>query len=432
MNDGRYRTKAFWLGSGTALAAVFAACSGSGARGGMAARAGGTALAVGGSAENTSAGGRGGSGITLGGPSGSGGDDAGAAGFSAEAGSSSLGPGDACALSTTSVEALPSVLDLVVDTSGSMDWPPGWMPVTPNDSKPAGATKWEITRDALATAVSSLGSDVALGMSFFPNVTEDDPLDVCLNDDQAVSIALLGASGSNARKSVQTALDGVMPLGGTPTEGAYRFGVQALEKTKIEGNKFLLLITDGTPTCTLDCTCTENNVPVDSDPLLADADAARSDGIRTFVIGSPGSEQTRDVLSALARRGGTAKAGCSDDGPVYCHFDMTTEPDLAAGLESALDAVAKSLRSCEYPVPPPPQGRTADPDQVNVIYTPSAGKSETLPRDASSSDCSDGWQYTDDGKHIELCGDACDRAKTDVGAKVEIVIGCKTVSAEPR
>ena len=348
------------------------------------------------------------------------------------AGVATLDPTDACALSTDMVAAVPSVLQLVIDTSGSMDWPPGWAPKNPNDSKPPGATKWEITRDALAAAVDSLAPDIALGATFFPDTTSDDPDTLCLRNEVALPIDLLGPASSKQRANWSTALDAVVPNGATPTEGAYLYGVQQLDASALPGNKFLLLITDGTPTCTLDCQCTDNNQPVDSGPLIDDAGQALARGIRTFVIGSPGSEDTRNVLSALAREGGTAQPNCSDDGPVYCHLDMTTEPDLAKGLAGALDQVAASLRSCEYPIPPPPGNRSLDPNLVNVLYTPSDGKTETIGRDPSSSKCDQGWQYSSDGKSIILCGDACTAAKNDVGAKVEILFGCKTVSVEPR
>ena len=111
---------------------------------------------------------------------------------------------------------------------------------------------------------------------------------------------------------------------------------------------------------------------------------------------------------------------------------MTAEPDLAQGLAQALDQVAQSLRSCAYPIPAPPGERMLDPTRVNVLYTPTGGKAQTVPRDPSASDCNSGWQYAPDGKSIVLCGDACSAAQSDVGAKVEVLFGCKTVISEPR
>jgi hypothetical protein len=341
-----------------------------------------------------------------------------------------LDPSEACAQSSDVADALPSILELVVDTSGSMDWPPGWAPKSPDDSKPAGATKWEITRDALLAAVAALPGDVALGVNFYPN-TEQTP-DSCLLNLVSLPVGLLGDKTSDARSAWAAAVGNVVPEGATPTEGAYRFGTTLLSKSPLPGNKFILLITDGTPTCTLDCECTEDNLPVDSQPLLEQVAKNLTKGVRTFVIGSPGSEQTRDVLSQIATEGGTAKPGCSDDGPVYCHFDMTTEPDLAAGLERALAQIALSLRSCEYSIPAPPAGQKLDASLVNVLYTPAGGATETIGRDPSVSDCNEGWQYSADGKKIVLCGAACDRVSSTQSGQVEILFGCDTVIAKPK
>ena len=434
-------------GSALVVASVAAACSSSsgptGPSGGTGTSNGGTGASgssgtsVGGSNRggNTGTGNNtGGTGITIviGESGAAGANETSPAGAAGAAGVPSLDPNAACALSTDTVEAVPSVLQLVIDTSGSMDWPPGWAPVSPDDSKPPGATKWEITRDALGNAVDSLADDVALGATFFPDTTDDDPDSLCLRNEVALPIGALGKASSKQRAAWSTALEAVVPNGATPTEGAYLFGLEQLDKTDLPGNRFLLLITDGTPTCTLDCECTENNVPVDSGPLIDDATTALAQGIRTFVIGSPGSEDTRDVLSALAREGGTAQPDCSDAGPVYCHLDMTTEPDLAKGLAAALDQVTASLRSCEYPIPAPPNMRTLDRGLVNVLFTPSDGKTQTIGRDPSKTDCNQGWQYSQDGSSILLCGQTCEAAKADVGAKVEILFGCQTVMVEQR
>jgi Mg-chelatase subunit ChlD len=337
---------------------------------------------------------------------------------------------DACATSTDATKALPPVVQLVVDTSGSMDWPPGWAPASPDDSKPPGATKWEITRDALLAAVDSLGEDIALGASFFPSVAQEG--DTCLLNEEAVPLALLGPAGSDARMAWESAVGEVDPEGATPTHGAYLFGVEQLSGTKLEGAPVILLITDGTPTCTLSCECTEDNVPVDSEPLIAEAAEAFANGVRTFVIGSPGSEETRDVLSKLASEGGTARPGCSNAGPEFCHFDMTTEPDLAKGLADALDEIGMSLGSCEYPIPAPPAGQALDPELVNVLYTPEGADTETIARDPSSDDCTEGWQYSADGERIVLCGEACERVRAEPNGTVEVLFGCETLVSQPK
>jgi hypothetical protein len=39
-----------------------------------------------------------------------------------------------------------------------------------------------------------------------------------------------------------------------------------------------------------------------------------------------------------------------------------------------------------------------------------------------------GWQYTADRTKIILCGDVCSEVKADTGARIDIVLGCKTVA----
>jgi hypothetical protein len=259
-------------------------------------------------------------------------------------------------------------------------------------------------------------------MGFYPNTDLDAP---CFVEQMALPIATLGEPGSAQRQQLLSVLDGVTPLGGTPTHSAYRFGVAQLAVAAQPGNRFLVLITDGVPTFTLEC-AGDGYVQVDSSPIIEEAARAHVEGIRTFVIGSPGSEPARTALSRIATAGGTAPAACSEQGPSYCHFDMTTEPDLATGLAAALASIVDQVLSCEYPVPAPPQGQTLDPARVNVVYTAAEGGSETIPRDPSSTACTTGWQYAGGGERVVLCSDTCERVKHDAGGRIELQFGCET------
>jgi hypothetical protein len=108
---------------------------------------------------------------------------------------------------------------------------------------------------------------------------------------------------------------------------------------------------------------------------------------------------------------------------------MTTEPDLADALGRALQQIATSLRSCEYPIPAPPAGQVLDPDLVNVLFTDESGATETIARDPSASDCSEGWQYSANGQNIVLCGEACNHVRVDRESTVEVLFGCETLKA---
>jgi len=147
-------------------------------------------------------------------------------------------------------------------------------------------------------------------------------------------------------------------------------------------------------------------------------------GIRTFVIGSPGSEGARQSLSRMAEAGGTASAQCSHTGPNYCHFDMTTEPDLATGLTKALGIISGVALTCNYTIPAPSKGGVLDADKVNVLFT-APGAAERLIAQSPGGDCSEGWQYSADQTQIRLCGGTCDEVKASKGT-LELQFGCAT------
>jgi hypothetical protein len=190
------------------------------------------------------------------------------------------------------------------------------------------------------------------------------------------------------------------------------------------------LVTDGVPTYALDCKGSgQQQDPADPTPLIPEAASALGRGIKTFVIGSPGSEGARKSLSQMAEAGGTAKPGCSHNGPNYCHFDMTAQPDFTVALRDALASISGLALSCSYDIPPPPSGSTLDAAKVNVLFTPEGGARETLLQ--SSGGCSDGWQYSPNGKQILLCGDTCDRVKSSSG-QVTLQFGCSTQVIGPR
>jgi hypothetical protein len=333
---------------------------------------------------------------------------------------------ESCADSSAAADAIPAVVEMVVDTSGSMDWAPG----TERNPPRGGMSKWDITSVALKDAVAKLPSSVAVGINFYPNTRGDDP---CIQNRVALPIALLGAANSNQRRNFDRAIDGASPQGGTPTHAAFLFGSDTVAKSMVAGQKFVLLITDGVPTRPLDCSG-DGQSAVDSAPLIAAVgDAFKPpSGIKTFVIGSPGSEDARGDLSKMATAGGTATPGCSDAGPNYCHLDMTTAKDFAAALSNGLAAIAGQISTCEYAVPPPPNGKTINPNQVNVLYTKGDGTEASIGQDATGQ-CTSGWVYDNaqNPKKITLCGADCEAVKADQGAKIDLIFGCDTEVAVP-
>ncbi len=321
--------------------------------------------------------------------------------------------GQACAGQTSGAESLPAVLGLLVDTSGSMD----------EDAPGARGSKWTVTRRAVLDAVEDLPPETALGVTFYPNVPANS--DPCFDRATAVAIDTLDVGGSQQRRAIDQAFQRQAPQGGTPTHDAYQYAVSEVAAAPAGGPRFIVLITDGVPTYSIGCEGTgRQQDPVDPTPLIGEAAAALARGIRTFVIGSPGSEDARESLSRMAEAGGTAAAGCSHSGPNSCHFDMTRERDLAAGLGAALEAISGQALSCQYEVPLAPPGEILDSEKVNVLFTPPGGQQELIVQSLDA-DCREGWRYSEDVSQIRLCINTCERVQSVEGI-VSLQFGCAT------
>jgi hypothetical protein len=320
-----------------------------------------------------------------------------------------------CTGTSQTTTRLPPVLEFLVDYSGSM-----------NDI-PAGQTlpKWQATRDALIQAFTTMQDGTGTGLIYYPN-TRNRQMGNCINRQQAVPIAPLDAT---VRQALIASLTAKRTDGATPTHDAFVFAAETLAASTVMGNKNVVLVTDGSPTFSLGCVG-DGMAPVDNAPLVQAVAMAATTGIKTFVIGSPGSEDARSSLSQMATQGGTAPPGCSDAGPNYCHFDMTTAPDLATALNAAFAAITGSVITCRFTIPAPASGKAINYDEVNVNFTSTSGNMQIgRDPDPAGAACTRGWQYSPDKSQIILCEDACNLVKADPNAKVDVVLGCKTIPA---
>ncbi|HMJ57371.1 MAG TPA: vWA domain-containing protein [Polyangiaceae bacterium] len=338
---------------------------------------------------------------------------------------SGAGPSDGggCASSTVKADLLPSNLLFVIDRSGSMNC--NLPPVTsssaceakPERADPMRPSKWEIIRDALKSSFASLPSTASAGISYFSN---DDECGV----QSAPSVAVKAVDATQIA-ALNASLDAMKPAGGTPVVGATILGYKHLhQQLNLTGNDFLVLLTDGSESCT----------PADVTGLVStQVPNALSVGIRTFSIGVPGSEAARGLLSQIAFAGDTARsATCDHSGSKDvgdCHFDMTTSQDFAGDLRLALGTITGKALTCTFEVPPGPAGLPVDRDKLNVNFTPGGGSAVPILQDntAPCDQGADGWQYTDSDTKITLCGPTCAKVKSDSGARIEIVLGCRTV-----
>lgn len=339
--------------------------------------------------------------------------------------------GQACAGESIQTEALPSVLELVVDTSSSM-----------NDSaRGGGGSKWDVTRAALLEAVvgvngPGLPASIGVGLIFYPN-KEVTPISrtatnvtACVNTGAMVPAQLLGNAGAPHRNLVRNAIEQVQLRQSTPTHDAYKYAFEnGVSQTNLPGRKYMLLITDGTPTLSLGCMNPSGNLnDQNPQPIVDEIRRTAAEGIRTFLIGSPGSEANRSWMSQAAVIGGTAPMGCQVNGPNYCHMDMTTAPNFSDALRDGLAAVVGAINSCTYEFGTPPPGQTISANNINVTLT--SGNQSTLVVRDDIGDCSKGWQLTPDN-HILLCPETCARVQSDPLVTVDVMFGCQSLGTPP-
>jgi hypothetical protein len=345
----------------------------------------------------------------------------------ATASSSGFNVDAACATTNIQAKVAPANILFLVDRSGSMNCNPPptttsvrceQFPVTDDPTKDS---KWKITRDALKSALASMPATNSAGVSYFNN---NDDCGVQSNPN--VTVAAMTAAQKTA---LNTSLDAVTPKGYTPIVGGVTLGYQYLytQVAPSAGKKFLVLITDGEETCAKDQEEGFIETTVKNAALV---------GIRTFVIGAPGSEENRAQLSRIAFNGLTPKTTTCvhASAPTTvgdCHFDLSLSSGstLATDLNNALAAISKETLGCEYDVPTPQSG-TLDYNKVNVIYKPSGGAEQTVPQDNSKAcDQATGWQYSADKQKIILCGSVCSAVKADSTGSVSIALGCGTIVA---
>jgi len=197
----------------------------------------------------------------------------------------------------------------------------------------------------------------------------------------------------------------------TPTLAAYTGLVASLANTPGEALRAIVMVTDGVPE-----QCPGNN------DVQRVADAVRSSGIQTFVIGvaNPPGDNAGDNLQNLdvvAEAGGTERA----------FIIATGNPaQTQADFKAVIDDIRGTSLACNMEIPLPPVGTTFIPEQVNVIYGSDAQSERRLSYDPECS-APDAWRYDDASSPsaIVLCRDACERAQREVTASLKVEFGCE-------
>jgi hypothetical protein len=292
--------------------------------------------------------------------------------------------------------------------------------------------------DAMARAIRSLlarvGHRVNYGATLFPSGEAscdagEEIRRLAPGDD--VSFAVSGEFGPLLR-SFMYYVNRRAPTGGTPVALALR---ELLPELSARGpNTYVFLVTDGGPNCndavecgadscipniehvriseTSSCddgvNCCDGRVfgrdnCLDSAASLDAVTALANAGVRTLVIGMPGSEAYATLLDQLALAGGMPRA----ESPFY--YRVGDSEALSMTVSQLGMNVALSC-TIELESPPP------DPTRVNLFFD-----GEVVP-----SDPVDGWGFLD-AKTVQVVGAACELLKTGQVLQADVIAGCPIV-----
>ena len=337
-----------------------------------------------------------------------------------------------CGWTTSGAKIKTPNLLFVIDKSGSMD-----DPIDPDDS--SSPDKWTGLIEALSAALETVDPDFGIGLIMYPHDL-DNPIPLSCNDVSVCCTVPEGESavvvemtkGEPGVRAVTGALDAAGPGGGTPTaEALQRAREYYLEGdgADLPGEKYVVLATDGGPNCNtgISCnaeTCTTNiqgscgtgnccaNAPescVDDAAVLSQIQALDAAGIKTFVVGIPGTEAYSDFLDDFARAGGAPVDGADTD-----YYAVESSAGVDGLTQVFRDISTQLVTSCEIPLVKDPE----DPEAVNVAIDCLLVPQET--------DGELNWEidYDTTPGTLHLLGETCDRVQNEGAKQVDVVMGC--------
>jgi Mg-chelatase subunit ChlD len=251
--------------------------------------------------------------------------------------------------------------------------------------------RWDPSRNAIKSITSQFQNTADFGLSLFPG-SGGDP---CASG--AVDVQIQG----NSATAIANAVDGTAPLGYTPLGATLEALAPALgdRNTQLDTRvkpAFVLLVTDGEPTCELDGLLIQ---PTTTSINRANAGVERlkAQGIPTYVIGYDVANAS-GVMDGLAQRGGTEH-----------YYPVENEAQLVEQFKK----ITASLAACEFELDEVPD----NPNRVKVLLD----EQPIYLNDASSQ----GWVL--DGKIVRLQAGACQKMRDGVQHRLDVSVECADI-----
>ncbi len=297
---------------------------------------------------------------------------------------------DKCGEHRFDLERKPAELLLVLDRSASMkDAPDG-----ASDSTP----KWDLVVPAVNQVIQATDATISWGLKVFPEGDGDECVASGVTSRIDVELTAMNAA------KVTGAIMMTTPEGnGTPTGDAIAQGLQYLQTLADENPKYMVLATDGEPSC-----------PKSSDSARSHAvqsiAAAAAAGVHTFVLGVATTKKSAtSILNDMAIAG--LEPRTDDPNPLMSRFYLANSRDQ---LVNALQLITGQISGCTF------TWEDAPPVPENIAVKVGGAKA---PRDAK-----DGWEYIgSDHTGVEVRGSWCEKIKTTASNRVEIVFGCPNI-----
>jgi hypothetical protein len=253
-----------------------------------------------------------------------------------------------------------------------------------------GQLQYEAAGNALIDSITPLQDQLTVGGVFFPSGAI-----VCVVNDITASdqINFMPAAQFIAALPDHWFLDGI---GFTPIEAAIQTADSALSSANFSGNTVVVMMTDGEPNC---------GDNMDNANAIVAGWAAK--GIKTYVVGLPGSSGADAILARLAQSGGTNNyIGPDDPASLQDALSGIVAQIAKAGIASCVTNLVKTSSS--------------DIDKLQMIVTKDS-QEYSVPRQLANGG---GWTVSSDGKVATMQGALCDDAKNGRFESIRFVSGC--------
>jgi len=300
-----------------------------------------------------------------------------------------------CDAITATPTRLPPDILILLDRSGSMKNDINDQGCGSSGTLDCGATsKWAQMTAAINQAVGSSDTTVRWGLKFFGN-GGDNTCDVASGPAGTAVAPALSTSAA-----IASAIAATRPATGTPTANAETSAAAYLQSLPEPNPKFILLATDGKPTCAGGSILAD-----DSAAAIASVASVAASGLKTFVVGiaTTGMGAADTTLNQMADMGGEPQTGATH------YYPVASTAELVAAIQT-IQVIA--ALTCTYDL----GGQPPDTNGVKVVV------------DGTQLDPGpDTWTFKNDNKTIVLTGATCTSVMSSTVKQVQIFLPCGVV-----